>query len=206
MSKGHKTDREGACTYSTHAFWKEETMKKILIGVLIFGSVAAYGREVANDFLVRAHVGRVFTEFDDFEDDDITAYGGELEYLRGTVGKRARYGIGIGATRFDWDDDFDFMAYEAYLTAKCVHPSGFYAQLKAGWADGDEEAEDDFNRSKFEVSGPMVGLSYGREWENKLSFELGVKVYDIEKSVKGEDNIEDDAWQHYWYAGFGYRF
>lgn len=181
-------------------------MRKVLIGLLIFGSIAAYGREAANDFLIRVHVGGAFAEFDDFEDEETLAYGGEVEYLRGGIDRRGRYGIGIGATRFDWDDDFDFMVYEAYLTAKCVHPTGFYAQIKVGWADGDEEVDDEFNRSKFEIRGLMAGVSYGHEWESKFSFELGVKVYDIERSIEGSDDIEDDAWQHYWYAGFGYRF
>ena len=65
-------------------------MRKVLVGLLILGSVAVYGRETANDVLIRAHLGGAFTEFDDFDDEEILAYGGEVEYLRGGTEKRAR--------------------------------------------------------------------------------------------------------------------
>ncbi|WP_319203814.1 hypothetical protein [uncultured Ilyobacter sp.] len=182
-------------------------MKKLLVGALIFGSSIAYGSEITNDFLVKGHVGRAFVEFDDADVEGTTSYGAEFEYLRGISGERFHYGAGLGITNFDWEDDLDFMAYEIYGTMKYMDEEGYFVQAKAGFADGGETVRySSTTEGELELTGFMFGASCGREWENRVSLEVGVKTYDTEATVRtSSGNAKDDAWQHYWYVGLGYK-
>ncbi len=59
---------------------------------------------------------------------------------------------------------------------------------------------------KFELNSFTSGFSYVFEWENWVSFELGVKVYVLDEELEEEEYLEDEAWQHSLYASIGYRF
>jgi len=72
---------------------------------------------------------------------------------------------------------------------------------------GSEVEKNVFNNvSRFELTGFISGFSYGYEWENRVSFEVGVKVYGTEEAIEDDENIKDDPWQRSLYAGVGYRF
>ena len=69
-----------------------------------------------------------------------------------------------------------------------------------------DEAGQSNSQNKFEFNGFTSGFSYGYEWENRVSFELGVKVYVTEDDLEDEGYLEEEAWQHSLYASIGYRF
>ncbi len=60
--------------------------------------------------------------------------------------------------------------------------------------------------NKFGLNTFTSGFSYVFEWENWVSFELGVKVYVLNEEVEEEEYLEEEAWQHSLYASIGYRF
>lgn len=62
------------------------------------------------------------------------------------------------------------------------------------------------NQNKFELNGYTSGFSYGYEWSNRISLELGVKVYVAEEDLEEEEYLQEEAWQHSLYASIGYRF
>ncbi len=62
------------------------------------------------------------------------------------------------------------------------------------------------NQKKFELNGFIDGFSYGYEWTNRVSFELGIKVYVLEEDLEEEEYLQEEAWQHSLYASIGYKF
>lgn len=80
---------------------------------------------------------------------------------------------------------------------------GGYGRELYDLADEISKADND---SKFELNGYASGFSYGYEWTNRVSFELGVKVYVAEEDLEEEEYLNEEAWQHSLYASIGYRF
>lgn len=60
--------------------------------------------------------------------------------------------------------------------------------------------------NRFGLNTFASGFSYIFEWENWMSFELGVKIYVLDEEVEEEEYLEEEAWQHSLYASIGYRF
>ena len=81
--------------------------------------------------------------------------------------------------------------------------AGSYGREVYYLADEISESEND---RKFELHGYASGFSYGYEWDNRVSFELGVKVYVAEDDLEDEEYLNEEAWQHSLYASIGYRF